>query len=540
MLVQFDLPTQRADSAPVFANARACADWLESLPLTSSSTAQAQLRAQVALLSTSPLKPAVLAEVLEQLRESVLFVQSEMAKKFAYHPLPLSDLESQAWNGTLELWRVYSLCWRICVQAVVVGDLQGQGAQVCQRALDAHARLMFDHVNACAELPAAEWQMLHMLYRAAEHAGVAADRVRDKSLAETSATNCMATYARPILVALGSPNEWGARQTQMILRWTERWATKIVISHNPPAKPVKPPILVDLGAGEAGFRTDSAARLNVAGANLRYLDISGVARSLKNRIILLRKGETPASLGLGEDAVMPACELTLISLYQHWGDGRVGREQARRSVGGRVFVAGGVASIHYYVSGKPFKQPGHAKELTSQQRQEIATFGRLATRDEDEHSHLQGFTLEEWELGDESLAGLRLIRAVGAGRMRVAVGQLVGARPPDARAYILGTIRWVQLRANGQLMIGVKSLPGAPQAVATRATGVNAAQEKYQQALLLPSVPALKEVETLLIAPGTHKPGRVLELQTEIQRQLRLEAVLERGSDFERCTFTYL
>ena len=479
MSLQFQLPPLAGDVHPAFANAKACAEWVEALPLTNPATAQAQLRSQINLLPCAGFKPAVLFDILEQLRTPLLFVQTEAARKFAFRPLPLADFEAVACAAALELWRAFALCWQVCVQAALNGEggQKGFAAAACQRALDVQARLLLDSAQAGAELPGADWLLLHKLYLAAEQLGVASEKVKDVQLREIGATNCSATYARPVLVMLGSPVDWGARPAQFVARWMERLAIKITISAVPPAKPGKPPVLVDLATPRGGFRSDTPAAATAA--EIRYLDISDLAISIKNRINMLRKGQSPASLGLGEDGTTLAVEQVLIALYRHWGDGRAGREQARRAANGRAMVACGFDAMHHYISGKPFKQPGQPGELSSRQRQEIATFGRVSTRDDDQHSLIHGFALEDWAMHDESAAGMRLVRPAGASGARMSSGQLLAIRPSGARSFIMGLVRWAQVQGNGDLMIGVKALPGVPTAVAVRATGLNAAAEKW-------------------------------------------------------------
>ena len=62
----------------------------------------------------------------------------------------------------------------------------------------------------------------------------------------------------------------------------------------PPAEEEIPPLVIDL-AGEA-----CPEREGPAAKDPRYLDVTRLAKSLRNRIGLLRKGESPAKLALGE------------------------------------------------------------------------------------------------------------------------------------------------------------------------------------------------------------------------------------------------
>ena len=146
MSLAFVLPAPDASAEPAFGNARECADWLEALPLTNSATAQMQLRAQLDLLVRAAIKPAVLFEMLELIREPLYFVQTESAKKFVHRALPLADLEMTARNSSLSVWQSFRTACLVCLQTLIDGarDLKSQAATVCHRALDAHVRMMLD------------------------------------------------------------------------------------------------------------------------------------------------------------------------------------------------------------------------------------------------------------------------------------------------------------------------------------------------------------------------------------------------------------
>ena len=537
----FDLPAPDASVAPAFGTPKECADWLEAFPLTNAATAQTQLRAQFELLARAALKPGLLFEMLELMREPLYFVQTESAKKFVHRALPLADLEMTARNGSLGAWQAYRTAVLVCLQTLLDGarDLKSQAAAVCHRALDAHVRMMIDCARTNADAHPTDWEMLHRVYRAAEALEVTAEKVKDPLSSEAPVTNCMAAYSQPVLVTIGSYNEWSARQSQMILRWLERWSVKNVISAAMPENPVKLPVLTDLDSARGGFRLKDGSPLGEAtpGAGARYIDIGELSLSIKNRVIMLRKGETPVNLGLGEDCVMPACEQQLINLYQHWCDGRVDRAQTRKPVAGNALVAVGIVPMHYYIGGKPFKQPGEVREMTSQQRQEIATFGRLASRDEDDFSQIHGYALEQWQMKDESIAGLRIGRVKGVRGQRIAPGTLMAVRPDGANQFVVGSVRWVQWLTDDSIMAGVRAIPGAPMPAALKQTGINAAKEPWHQGFMMPAMELVKAPNSVIMPAGWFKPGKVLEVNADKPWRITLVDVIERGTEFERCSY---
>lgn len=80
-------------------------------------------------------------------------------------------------------------------------------------------------------------------------------------------------------------------------------------------------------------------------------------------------------------------------------------------------------------------------------------------------------------------------------------------------------------------------MPGVPQGIAIRTGGIKAPTEKFVAALMLPAVPALRSPPTLIIPAGWFRPKRLIEVRNNAIEQVLLTSAVERGSDFERCTF---
>ena len=62
--------------------------------------------------------------------------------------------------------------------------------------------------------------------------------------------------------------------------------------------------------------------------------------------------------------------------------------------------------------------------------------------------------------------------------------------------------------------------------------------EPYHQGMRLPAMPAVHEPEAIIVPAGTFRIGRLIDMFNEgnIERA-RLLHVLDRGNEFERCTF---
>jgi len=223
-------------------------------------------------------------------------------------------------------------------------------------------------------------------------------------------------------------------------------------------------------------------------------------------------------------------------LYQHWCDGREARAHTRKSVLAKAQACSGFEAMHYYISGIIFKQPDEKSEVARHHRDEIATFGQVGKREEEMHSLIHGYVVEHWNIENETVAGLRLVRPAGNPGARLSPLQLIAVRPEDSKGFMLAVVRWVAMMGD-DLAIGVRLLPGTPEAIGVRPTGVNARNEKFQQAFAMPSVPALQSLATIVLPPAWFKRDKIIEIHTIQVAKVKLVDSVERGFDSERVTF---
>jgi cyclic-di-GMP-binding protein len=532
----FKLPAVSRDQPPAFADARGCSDWLAAQPLANAAQSQTQLLRQLNLLNRHAIAPGERLKILELLRDPIAYAQSESARKFAGRPLPLAPPEQAGMDANRALWQAVQTGYLHCLVACLEGaaELRPHVALIAQRVIVALRAELLDIYRAPVDPPAQLWQMLHQVFAAAEGLDALAHPVNDTLQTKHPATSVAAAYAQTLMLHRASPFELTARQLAMVERWLHRWGGKTVVLRAPPVEPRVPPLVVDIASDEP----ESAGQ--AAGGSLRWLDLSEFSRSIKRRIAHLQKGESPASLGLGEDCVQPGCELLLRQLYQQWFKGGAARLHQRRSGGGTCRLIGGADAIHYYISGKIFRQPGQGDAMSKHQADEIATFGRVATRHEEDYSQMHGYMIEQWRVLDESATGFRLSRPLSQAGGRIGGGQLVAVMPEGSRAFGLAVARWSRLTAEAEMQAGIQVMPGQPNCVALRGTGIAAVNEKYRPGFTLPPVPALHEPETVIVPAGWFRPGRIIELYDQSSRQIRLIQQIDRGSDFERCAFDFL
>lgn len=527
----FELPIISADANPDFTDAKSCAVWLQTVPLINVAPSHSRLLGQLEELNCFEVEPTERLRILELLAEPTAFVQIEQAKKYAGKPVPLAKQERDIFHNVVALWDALAHGYQRCLTSIAEGNpaLSGKRALVCQRALWCAGQRFAEHYKCCQELSGEDWKLLHRIYAFAEGHGVLDKEVTDPAHKERN-TSAVQTYVQALLVHLASdPSEQSSKQMATVTRWLERWAQKVRIGRKLPASELGlAPLAVDIAAGRAPVHEA------LSGESVRFLELDELAKGIRSRVALLRKGDTPEALGLGDDINAASAEQLLQVCHRHWCEEPKARAAVRRPVTVQAMLCTGIPAMHYYISGKPFRQPVEAKELTKAQREEIATFGRIATRQDDEHSLLHGFAVESWTVREESLGGLRIERGEDGGKGRFAQQQLIAVQPADAKGFMLGIVRWLSVSGDFELRAGVRMLPGVPQCVAVRATGLNAMAEKYVPALLLPAVPALQSPATLILPAGWYRPKRMVEVYSDKAEQILLTGVVDRGADFER------
>ena len=536
----FRLPETGAGNPPAFSDAAGCKAWLATLPIANAAQSQALLLRQLDLLNAFSLTTAERLRIAELLRDPITACQEGSVKRFAGKPLPLGPAEAAGFESTHLLWQALATTYLHCLAATLASpdDPRGQAqlALLAQRILATMSAARIDALQG-GHLPSAEsWRVAVGVFLAAERRNSATLEVEDRIRYGHAPTTAAAGFAEIVLIRLAAPHEFGPRQLGWVFRWARRWAGKVRVLPEPPSEAKSPPLCVDLGADDVPGR--DAAHSSAP----RWLDIGDLRSSVKKRLIKLAAGELPAAIGLGEDCVMPAAEMVLRHVYQHWCKGEGGRRRERQSATGACRLVGGFEAIHAHLSGKAFVQPTQGAALSRQQHEEIATFGRIASHHLEEQQTrepiVEEWTVaEEWRDADEGSRGLIVLRPPAQAGVRLSAGQLVALRPDGASQILLGILRWVYSDGEDTLRASVQSLPGFPAPAAVRGTGLAAINDKYRTAFFLPEVPVLRQPQRIVLPPGMFRTGLVLEVRGDPPRQCRLVELRERGSDFDCATW---
>ncbi len=517
-----------------FADGNSCRQWIEQLTLTNVHLTQQVLTTQLASLGTTPLPVVERLKILETLKDAVLFVQGESSKRYAGKGLPLDPGEMTVWKNVIALWQELGNNYQLCLKAYREGDLSiaPHAALLTMRCLRVLGDTMGDHYRTYRQPPGVMWRSLHELYSFAEQHGFARIRVQDSFAQRDPDSSCAEVYVQVLLAHLANPFSLSVRQVGLVQRWVERWATLVGLAEQqPPASPI-PPLAVDLN----GARGPVFAAELLPGANSRHLELEPLAKTLRQTINLLKQGQTPAQLGLGEEARQPGCENLLMLLYVQWCRAGTARGEERSRNDELVDVCFGLPAAHLEIGGGR----GARTELTSREKQDLDTYGYIA-RVNQEHqapaAQAENPVLEQWQIVNHSASGFMCILREPNGKARVSHNQLIAVRRAGARHFNLGLAQWLRIEEGGELYCGVRMFPGIPQAISVRPSNFNpVGGGHYERALLLPEVPAPSTPASLVLPAGWFQSGRFVEVYSDRKQVAKLLNLLEKGADFDRGT----
>ena len=97
--------TEPGTSALAFVDADGCAAWVRALPLTNIPNHFEAILDQLRRLSEADVAPRERARIAEVMREPVMFLHTELARRYAGKPQPAAEREREAFVQALALWQ---------------------------------------------------------------------------------------------------------------------------------------------------------------------------------------------------------------------------------------------------------------------------------------------------------------------------------------------------------------------------------------------------------------------------------------------------
>lgn len=483
---------------------------------------QAQLLTQMKLLVDARVPGAERLRILEALRSITLETQHARSREYWGQPVPFDADTREIFERSIALWRALADAYEslIADMAGAAPELAEQAELICYRALRCTGFAMTAHNRAYHAVPGALWEQLHRLYAFAESAEVTDTPVGE---GDNGHSTVNLAYLQIILTQRANPTALSLLQMNTVDRALAQWVALGRLSKTPVAANRDMALAVDLGSARGARRLK-----NLSGDNLRHLDLEKIGDQLRQTAIAL-KTQSPDKLGLG---LIPRdiCEKLMLSLHTDWLAPGTGRGDERKTAAFNVLMSGTIAAMHFNISGKPFAPPDAG--LSSRARFEMAGFERVDGPAVGEAS-TRSRTLETWTVVNQSSTGILGKCNNPSNATRLTHNQLLGLVAPNGKTF-LGVAQRLVIETDGSTWLGFQLLRTKAQAVAARVSNIDT---PYDRALLLDGGTG-SEPPSIVVGPGTYAPSRVLDMHDGKPHPIRLTALLDSGSNFERATYT--
>lgn len=523
---------------PAFRDVTTCQQWLSQFQLTNLNLAHSTLRSQLDEFNRFPLRGKERLKTLEALRETVSLVQTDYAKKLFGKKLPLADEEFSSLIALSSLWLCMFNGYLRCLQSLESGDtsLSSETALLTHRCLLYSGLQIGEFLRMSCEPDGKSWQRLHEIYMRAEQQGLLQVPVADAHCRTGRPVTCLTAYAKTLLLHRARLLGFRRNQWNTMDHWLDQWAEAYSFETQcSMSREDAPPLAVDLASGSGLIPIYRAT----TAASMRFLAMVPLSKLIRVKSILLQQGQSPKQLGLGDDLNSKDCLDLLNRLHACWCELRkesLADEPREVPV---VQLCSNLESIYAHIARKPFKQPGSSGTSDKETQRQIETFGRVLDQT-DRHTLLElGFLAEEWLVEDDGLLHARLLRKFNTGE-RLGLNQLVSIQKPGAAEYRLGVVTANSVTRTGQLYIGVRYLPGNPQAVIARGKPYGTLLSGAAAALVLPEISSLRIPVSIVLPRDWFQSGRQIEisLRENVKQTVTLGMSVDKGGDFERVSFT--
>ena len=533
------LPLEPTDdlASPAFKDEDTCTSWLSQFQLTNLSLAHGTLRAQLDELNRFPMRGKERLKTLEALRETVNIVQDDFSKRLFGKKLPLAEEDFTTLVALTSLWQSMLNGYLRCLQSWDAGDttLASDAALISHRCLLYGGLQLGEFLRAGCEPDGQSWQRFHMIYAHIEEQGLQQTPVADKFNRAGRNVTCLMLYVKTLLLHRARLLGLTRAQWQIADRWLDYWGDTFTVEPNcSMTREDAPPLAVDL----AGTRGLVPIHRATDAPGMRFLAMVPLSKLIRVKTILLQQGQAPRQNELGDELSSNECIELLNRLHSCWCEQRAESLVDEPRDAPVLEMCFGLENIYAHISRKPFKAPNIVGIADKEIQKQIETFGRVLDQT-DRHNLLEvGFLSEPWLVEDDGLLQGRLLRKLNTGE-RLGMNQIVCVHNPDTKAYKVGMISLVSVARSGQLYIGVRYLPGSPQAMIMRGTSWGNLVSGAAAALMLPEMPRLRIPASIVLPRDWFQAGRRIDLTLKDNQKLSviLGFSVDKGNDFERVSF---
>jgi cyclic-di-GMP-binding protein len=537
--------TSGKSNSMFFNDARSCKEWLKTIPLTNVVQAQQSMLDALRMLNADSHFGAIeRLTSMELMRDKLSYLLSVQRQRYIGKTLPLPHAEMAAWNTSHQLIHEMESGYRCCYHSAQTedGELAQHTALIIQRIIRYIGLSMLMAGFIYRRFDSTIWMRLHLQFIEAETRGVVNTRVKDSVGTTDGYSSVEQAYVAVLLGQLANMYELAPRDIDFTDAILKRFSQKVTVVKADALSTSDDLFLAVDVLSNAGANFHAG----IGGAeHVRVLKTDEMSKSLRRRVRKLAAGDEPQTLDLPSDWNAADASVQLTRLHRLWCEGAASRPMSSIPAEHNAIVAFGIAETHFFLSGDLFEQPDVKREMSRQETNDIAMFGRVSESTIRARYAEFNYGSETWAVIDESRGQLRLIRPTNSSR-GVAIGRLVGIRVANtvdstvaSNDFYLGVIRELVEETPNQYTVTLAMMPGKPEATSVRSSDNKSRTATYAQGFRLPPMESLGIPETLVIPANLAQRGRGIDIfhpDHGSAKQVNLIDFVERQADFDRVT----
>lgn len=425
------------------ADARKLRQWVDTLPRANAEATLTLLSKALAGMPALPWRGAERGEALDVLRPVVLDVIAPLATQLRNAALPLAPNLVAATRAVEALHMGMGQGYRqavaeLCAANGKVPMLKGALVTTLLRQACSHFALALAQAwRSYRTPPAHAWQSLHRTYAFAQLLGLDTKPVEDTLLKRSS--SCRQVYLQCLLMALANPYAFAQSEQEALWRLALDYGLRL------PAGPGQPDgVALALGADADRAFPDTDATVR------EWIDVSPLLADLQAAIA----GGSGETVYLSRQGSLPLDRRLAVRWHQGLA-ASITRNSLRLPGGHRLDTVLGMSSLHMQLNG------GHSFAVFVRHRQAQRAAMGQGGEPLLPASNYEQLKLLPAQVLDQSPSGYR-VRWPAEAQARVRVGEIVGLSlqedSVEARAWLLGAIRWLRYEDNGEVSAGVELL----------------------------------------------------------------------------------
>ena len=469
------------------------------------------LHIELEILNRQKISPSQRLAALDTYRPLLINTAHALAEDYSNANLPLHDKAKLAAAATESLWLELGFGYKLALidlqnQLIKLGS-EKSSVHAIQRAMHAIAEHAMVYYQIYISPPEHIWSDLHQLYFCAVQLNIQHTQTDSSAKLDISIEN---SYKHALLMSLADPQHLTQKNIRLVAEYLLYQVQAAQISAVSPLSDTTGTFIISLKSNEppVAYSKQKTAPDESSDVLLNTIDL---VRNIHTQLNSLQHNLLPVDGSIPVGASRADYIDLLTYLIKHWGV-TFKRVFNRSQKNGEIELVAGIAAIHTMLGG--IAKGSYAENFTAQ----------------------APIMPSRWQILNISPTGMAIRRHPTAEK-NIKIGGLLGVKIKVEEKWSIAIVRWASCGTKDRLDIGVQLI--APDVKHGIIKIDN--QEDDEQILLLPEIPAIKQIATLILPKGIFEPAKQITVIFNNQfKRVLLTRMIERSQYFERVQYSVI